>query len=91
MLGLALFAVDRRIQGGVVIHLELAVDLEPRIAAGGLFEEAVKASREILPLFEEARKARSATLNVCPFDILALGLQSHVVNLQAEDGEPIDH
>ncbi len=51
------FAVEDRVEGGVVVHLELAVELETAAAGEDVGPERVEAGREIITLFVQHSKA----------------------------------
>src|SRR5688572_26163705 len=83
--GLA-FPVDRGIEPGVVVHLELAVDLEAALAARAFREQAVEAGAEVGPLLDEAIELRLAAFDMRAIDVAALRLQPHAADLQRQDG-----
>ena len=70
--GALALAVDRRIERRVVVHLELAVDLETALAARALGEQPVEAGRQVRPLLVQARQFREAALDVRAIDVVAL-------------------
>src|SRR5579862_918236 len=83
--GVLLLAVDRRVERGIVVHLELAVDLEAGRAARGLLEQAVEARGQVASLLVQAVQLGAAALDVGRIHVLALDLQPHVVDLERQN------
>ena len=50
-------SVDRRVQGRVVIHLELTVELEASLAIQDLLPQPVQCCSQIIPLFRQNPQA----------------------------------
>src|SRR4029079_1055400 len=88
---LLLLRHQRRVETRVVVHLELAVDLEVRAPGAAIGQQRVEASREIGALLVQALQLARARLAVRVVDVAPLGLQAHGVHLQRQDGQPVDH
>jgi hypothetical protein len=83
--------VEDRIESGVVVHLELAVELEAAASGSDVIPELGKAAGKVVALLVEY----SETLAV-PFAMLgrggrAVGLFGRVEDFERKDGEAIDH
>jgi hypothetical protein len=83
--------VDRRIQAGVVVHLELAVDFEAAGAGEDVVPELVEAGDEVVALLGKQGKAVAVTLAMAMGSFGAGHLFAGVEELEGQDGEPVDH
>jgi len=86
-----LAAVDRRVERGVVIHLELAVDFEAAAAGEDIGPELVEAGDEVAALFGEKGEAFAVALRVARGGSGARDFFQGVEDFEGEDGEAIDH
>ena len=68
----ALTAVDCGIELRIVVHLELAVDLEIALAARAFPEQPLQAGRQIGALLVQARQFRAASVDVRGIHVAAL-------------------
>jgi len=85
------FAVEDRIEGGIVVHLELAVELETTLAGEDFDPESGEARGEIAALVEEKIEALAVALMMFGAGVAAAGFFFGVEDLEGEDGEAIDH
>ena len=76
-MGLLLLRHQRRVETRVVVHLELAVDLEVRAPGAAIGQQRVEASREIGALLVQPLQLARARLAVRVVDVAPLGLQAH--------------
>ena len=83
-------AIDGWVECRVVIHLELAVELEAARAGEDFAPENIKAVGEIRALVLEDSEPGAVSFNVFERGVGAFGLFAGVVNLQSQDGEAID-
>jgi len=83
--------VDGWVEGGVVVHLELAVDFEAAGAGEDVGPELVEAGNEVVALFGEEGEAFAVALAMAVGSFGAGGLFVGVVELESEDGEAVDH
>lgn len=83
-------AVNGGVERGVVIHLELAVNLESALAVEGLLPEVLKAGGEVIALFEEDGEAVVVSLGVAEGRVGALGLLARVEEFEGEDREAVN-
>jgi len=90
-----LVAVDRGVKGGVVVHLELAVELESARAGKGALPQGVKAGSEVSALLFEDGKALAVALGVALRrgwrDGGAVDFFAGMEDFEREDGEAVDH
>lgn len=84
-------AVDGRVKGGVVVHLELAVDFEAALAGEDLLPEVVEAEDEVFALFGEEGQAFAIAFAMAGGRFRAVDLLLGVVDLQRQDGKAVDH
>lgn len=84
------FAVNGRIEGGVIVHFELAVELEAAHTVEGLLPQSLKTASQIVALFDEDGEPLGIALDVAGWRIGALGFFARVINLQRENRKPID-
>ena len=83
-------AVNGRIQGWVVVHLELPVKLETAFSGQSLLPKAVKAPGEVVALFFENRQALTVAVGVSYGRVGAFNLFGGMEELEREDGEAVD-
>ncbi len=89
--GLRLYiAVDRRVEGGVVVHLQLAVKFEAPGAGQSLAPQHVEAAGKVGALLGEDGEALAVAFTVLQRSIAPFGLFTGVIDLQREDGKPVD-
>lgn len=84
-------AVELRVERGVVIHLELEIDGERAAARDDVGEKFGEAVDEIGALDADARELLAAFLAVFGRGVGAHGFLVHVIFLEREDGETVDH
>ena len=82
--------IDNGVEIGVVIHLELAVELETAAAAAYLLPEFVETGGEVAPLLAEQVEAIQIALAMGLGGSGAIGLLGGVVDLEREDGETVE-
>src|SRR5208283_621680 len=82
--------VDGRVEAGVVVHLELAVELEAAAAREDLLPELVEAGGEVRALLAEQVEACEVALAMGLGGGGAAGLLGGVVELEREDGEAVE-
>jgi hypothetical protein len=80
--------VENRVEGGVVVHLELAVKLETAAAGEGVRPEGVEAGGEVCTLFVQHGEAGLVAVPVLGGG--AVELLFGVEDLEGEDGEAVD-
>jgi len=80
--------VENGVKGGVVIHLQLAVELEAAAACEYVTPEGVEASCEVGTLFVQHEKSRLVALLMVGSGAVELLLG--VKDLEGEDGEAVD-
>jgi len=83
-------AVNGGVEGSVVVHLELAVELEAAGGSQGFAPQDVEAMGEISALFFKDRKTGTVARRMIWGRIGAFGFFACVVDLEREDGEPVD-
>src|SRR5579863_1021503 len=83
-------AVDGGIECGVVIHLELPIELEPAGTRQGMAPEEVETAGKVIALLGKDGEALTVTLRVARRTVGALGLFPRVIDLQRQDREPVD-
>ena len=91
MAGTLRLFVEDRVQGWVVIHLHLAVELESSVAGEHLLPESAEARGEIVALLVEDGQTGVVALPMRLGGSAALGLFGGVVELQREDRETVEH
>ena len=82
--------VDGGVEAGVVVHLELAVELEAAAAREDLLPELVEAGGEVCALLAEQVEACEVALAVGLGGGGAAGLLGGVVEPEREDGEAVE-
>jgi hypothetical protein len=82
--------VDGGVEVGVVIHLELAVELEAAAAGKGLLPELVEAGGEVVALLAQQVETGKVALAMGLGGGGAMGLLGGVVELEGEDGEAVE-
>ncbi len=82
--------VDRWIQRWIVVHLQLSIELEAARAAQGFAPEGIKAPGEVGTLLFEHSEPCAVALLVAFWSIHAFRLFARVVDLEREDGEPVN-
>ena len=86
------FAVDGGVQDGVVIHLELAIKLEPPGAGECLAPQHIEATGEVGTLLASELRVASRLRSAWPGGAVgAFGLLSGMVDLQRQNRKPVDH
>src|SRR5439155_27033751 len=83
--------VKVRIEGGIVIHLELPIHLESCAACQAIAEQGVETGGQVCPLLDQPSESRAAGFDVRLRGVGTLGLSSQVENLEGEDGQTVDH
>src|SRR6185437_1853454 len=83
-------AVDRRVKGRVVVHLELAIEFEAPGAVQRGPPEPIEAAGEVCALFGKDGQTLPVAFGVTRRTVGAFGLLAGVVDFQREDGEPVD-
>jgi hypothetical protein len=89
-LSLGLLGHQRGVEAGVVVHLELAVDLEVGAAGLRVGEQGVKAGAEVSALLQQLVELDLAAGAVGVVDIGAQRLLAHGVDLERHDGHAVD-
>lgn len=88
-------AVDGGVEGGIVIHLQLAVKLESARARECVLPKIVKAGGEVCALLFEYSEALEIALGVVCGNGLghgtAVDLFAGMKDLERKDGEAVDH
>jgi hypothetical protein len=87
----AIRAVDGWVEGGVVVHLELAVDFEAARAGEDVGPELVEAGDEVVALFGEKSETLAVAFIVAFRRIGASDFFLSVEDFEGEDGEAVDH
>jgi hypothetical protein len=82
--------VDGGVEIWVVIHLQLAVELESATACEDLLPERVETSSEVVALLPEQEEACEVALAMGLGGVGAAGLFGSVVELEREDGEAVE-
>ena len=88
---LSLRSVDRWVERGVVVHLELAVDFEAASAGEDVGPELIEATDQVVPLFFEKGKTLTVAVGVAGWCVGAVDFLFGVEDFEGEDGEAIDH
>lgn len=83
-------SINRRVECGVVVHLELAVQLETTSSREDFVPEDIEAVNKIGTLFFEDRETGAVSLEVVRRGVGPLGFFASVVDLQAKNRETID-
>ena len=91
VVGVLLFRHQRRVEARVVVHLELAVDLEVRAAGAAVGQQRVEAGGQIGALLVQPLELGRARAAMRLVDVAPLGLGAHRVHLQRHDRQPVDH
>ena len=82
--------VDGGVEVWVVIHLELAVELEAAMACEDLLPELVEAGGEVVALLAQQVETGEVALAMGLGGGGAMGLLGGVVDLEREDGEAVE-
>ena len=82
--------VDRGIQTGVVIHFQLPVKLEASSACQCVVPQSIEALGQVGALFDEDGEPDAIALDVAGKRIRPLSLFAGVVDLERQNGKPID-
>ncbi len=82
--------IEYRIEVRVVVHLHLPVELEAAFAGEHLGPEIVEAGGEILALLDQDGEAIAVAGAVLRTGGVAVGFFGGVIDLEREDGEPVD-
>jgi hypothetical protein len=79
------------VEVGVVVHLELAIELEAACPGEDFGPEDGEAGGEVFALFEEEGEAVAVALVVIFGGVLAAGFFAGMEDFEGEDGEAVDH
>ncbi len=80
-----------RIQVRVVIHLHLAIEFEASLCGKHVVHQPFQAAAEVVPLLFQQHQTLRVPAAVLLGGGEAVGLLAGVVDLQGENGEPVDH
>lgn len=83
-------AVNGGVERRVVVHLELAINLETALPEEGLLPEVVEAGGEVVALLGEDGEALEVALSVTGGCVGPLGLLAGVKDFEGEDGETVN-
>ena len=87
-------AIDFGVQGGIVVHLQLAVELEAARASEGALPEVVEANGKVVALGFKNRQSLAVALGMACGGGFGLGAAGEffagVKDLKREDGEAVD-
>lgn len=83
-------AVDGRVKGRVVVHLELAVDFEAAAAGHDVGPELIQAGDEVLALLGEEGESLAIAIRVARRGVASVDLFLGMEDLEGKDRETVD-
>ena len=84
------FSIDRRIESRIVIHLQLAIELESPRARQRIAPQRVEALGKIKSLFLENGESGAIAFRMAGRSFLPLRLFPRVINLERQNRKPVD-
>lgn len=87
----AICAIDGGIEVWIVVHFELAIELEAKGSGQDGGPDAVKRADEVALLLFEDSEAFAVAFDVAGGGVCTFDLLGGVEDFEREDGEPVDH